>query len=168
MVIFLIVLLIIFIVIDLLFYIPITIHIYAYKDRFGIYVFSIPIIYISNEKTINLLKKKISLQKLKNVDSLDIKYIESVSIDKIQINDIFVDRMDYNSIFLRIILSNIENYLNNLFNIDCLIETNPSKHYYFYLKMNVKIARVLKYHFIVRRLKNERKSHQRNLKNINN
>ena len=57
-----IVILSIFIVIDLIFYIPMFVNVLIAEDKFAIYFFSIPIIYIDESKTINHLKNKISIQ----------------------------------------------------------------------------------------------------------
>ncbi len=164
MVIALIIFLILFILIDLLFYIPIIIHIYISQNCFGIYIFSIPIFYVSHAKTKNLLKHKISIEKLKNADPINIKYIESIAIDRIQVNAIFIDRMAEKALFIYPILGILKSLDENIFNQKLIIEKNLKKEYYFYLKMQIKIARIVKYYFIIRRLKSERTSNKRNFK----
>ena len=157
MVIALIIFLILFILIDLLFYIPIIIHIYISQNCFGIYIF------VSHAKTKNLLKHKISIEKLKNADPINIKYIESIAIDRIQVNAIFIDRMAEKALFIYPILGILKSLDENIFNQKLIIEKNLKKEYYFYLKMQIK-ARIVKYYFIIRRLKSERTSNKRNFK----
>ena len=72
--------------INLLFYIPLIIHIYVDKDILSIYLFAIPIFVISDNKTINLLKNKISIDQLLNASKIDLKMIEAIKIDEIKVS----------------------------------------------------------------------------------
>ncbi len=148
-----IVILSIFIVIDLIFYIPMFVNVLIAEDKFAIYFFSIPIIYIDESKTINHLKNKISIQQLKNADPEDVKYIESLKIEKVILNYTFIDKNDLFFYYIRPIL-----YMFKSFDLDnrLSISYDSNINYYFYAKISFKIARVLKFYFIIRRIKQRR------------
>lgn len=148
-----IVILSIFIVIDLIFYIPMFVNVLIAEDKFAIYFFSIPIIYIDESKTINHLKNKISIQQLKNADPEDVKYIESLKIEKVILNYTFIDKNDLFFYCIRPIL-----YMFKSFDLDnrLSISYDSNINYYFYAKISFKIARVLKFYFIIRRIKQRR------------
>lgn len=148
-----IVILSIFIVIDLIFYIPMFVNVLIAEDKFAIYFFSIPIIYIDESKTINHLKNKISIQQLKNADPEDVKYIESLKIEKVILNYTFIDKKDLFFYYIRPIL-----YMFKSFDLDNRLSIiyNSNINYYFYAKISFKIARVLKFYFIIRRIKQRR------------
>lgn len=149
---------ILFIIIDLLFYIPILIHILIADDLVGVYIFSIPIFYVTPQKTINHLRNKISIENLKYADKEDMKYIESIAIEEIHINTTFIDPSHEYSYIWYPLLGIFADLNTNIFKNKMTIEHNQQKKYHFYLKMHVKIARVIKYYFIIRRLKHERTS----------
>ncbi len=153
-----IVFLILFIIIDLLFYIPILIHILVAEDLVGIYVFSIPIFYVTPQKTINRLKKKISIKNLKYADKEDIKYIESIAIEKVKINTSFISQWNDKSYLWYPFFGILQDLNANIFKNKMQIEHQKQNQYIFYCQMHVKIARVIKYYFIIRRLKHERTS----------
>lgn len=73
------------ILIDLLFYVPIKIHIYYDKNSFYLYVFAISILHIDNNKYINKLVNKIKVAELKK-SKKDIKVLKKIKIKEIKLS----------------------------------------------------------------------------------
>ena len=143
--------------INLLFYIPLIIHIYVDKDILSIYLFAIPIFVISDNKTINLLKNKISIDQLLNASKIDLKMIEAIKIDeiKVSINYEFANQ-DAQYIYPLVAL-------NNIYKINFKINDKTS----LYIKTKITLVNILLELITIRRMKkNERKSYKWNIKNI--
>ena len=71
--------------IDVLFYIPIIIHLYYDNNCLYLYVFSISILHIDNNKTINKLANKIDIKSI-NKNKNGINIIKAFEIKKIKIS----------------------------------------------------------------------------------
>lgn len=150
--------LIIFIIIDLLFYIPIHVQVLIADDLVGIYIFSIPIFLVTEKKIVNLLKNKISIQKLKYADKEDVKYIESIRIEEIRLNYTFLEHMPMALHYIYPCLGILKSFNKSLLKNKIQFSCDKKKKYYLYAKVSLKIARVVKYYFIIRRIKHERTS----------
>lgn len=77
--------LIFILLIDVLFYIPIKIHFYYDNNCFYLYVFSISILHIDNDKTINRLVNKIDIKGM-NKNKNDINIIKAFKVKKVKIS----------------------------------------------------------------------------------
>lgn len=131
---------------DLLFYIPFTIHFYIDDDSVYLYFFTISILVIGENKYVNKLENKLSFDKAKKDD---FKMIESLEIKKINIslnNNIALKypQMFY-SLFVINTMSNKINY-------------KISKKNKLYIKINIKLVNIVKQLIKIRRLNNERTS----------
>ena len=73
------------ILIDLLFYVPIKIHIYYDKNCFYLYIFAISILHIDNNKNINKLTNKIKLEEIKKSKN-NIKILKKIKIKELKIS----------------------------------------------------------------------------------
>lgn len=136
---------------DLMFYVPLTIHIYFDNNRIYIGLFSIDIIKIDSESNINRLKNKISLQKIFESEKEDLKIIESLSINKIILRLKKEQISRYAYVFYPLLTINKINQ-----KIDYQIASENK----LYMKVNVKIVNVLMKKIQIRRLKNERASNK--------
>ena len=76
-------LLIFVLIIDLLFYVPLKIHFFIDSSSIYLYLFTFKIIYKDDFKDFNLLKDKITINKIKESDKEDIKIIKSFKIKKL-------------------------------------------------------------------------------------
>ena len=82
------IILIIILFVDLLFYIPIPIHFYAYNNDLYFSVFSFLLIKKDKNNDINLLKEKIKLSEIRKVDKKKIKLISSIKFKKLYLNNV--------------------------------------------------------------------------------
>lgn len=73
------------ILIDLLFYVPIKIHIYYDKNSFYFYIFAISILHIDNNKYINKFVNKIKIDELKK-SKKDIKVLKEIKIKELKLS----------------------------------------------------------------------------------
>lgn len=143
--------------INLLFYIPLIIHIYVDKDILSIYLFAIPIFVISDNKTINLLKNKISIDQLLNASKIDLKMIEAIKIDEIKVSINYEFANQYAQYIYPLVA------LNNIYKINFKINDKTS----LYIKTKITLVNILLELITIRRMKkNERKSYKWNIKNI--
>lgn len=145
--------------IDLLFYIRIKISFILTNDGFYLYCFSLPILVVCKKKQINLLKKKISLAKLKKTKKEDLKIVESIHVEKLYLNAKAEFLKEYYYLiypFIGILFSLNEILQKN----DLYIESKSEKGYYLYLLIDVKMDNIIKKKIQIRRLKHERASHQ--------
>lgn len=143
--------------IDVLFYIPLKVHILIADDLIAVFLFNIPFVYISSKKKINRLKNKISPISLKQIDSADIKYIEAVHIKKIFFNlkmeNISYEYYPYLYPFIGIIQT-----INRMTKEEISLQYNANANYKFYCLIEMKLAKLIEEHILVRRIKNERTS----------
>ncbi len=65
--------LVLIVFIDILFYVPIKIHIYNDSHSFYLFCYSLPIIKIDNNTNLNLLENKISLDNIYSADNMDLQ-----------------------------------------------------------------------------------------------
>lgn len=139
--------LIIIIIIDLIFYIPIPIHFYGYKNIIYLSIFSFLIIKKDEKDDKNLLKDKITIQKLSKADTKNIKLVQSIKLKKINIdfNEELIKKYPY--IFYPLYSLN-----NDVIKIN--INTNNKV----YIKIEIKLINVLLDLISIRRNKHERKS----------
>lgn len=149
---------IIILFVDVLFYIPLKFHILISKDEFAIYFFNIPLVLISSQKKINRLKNKIPPIDFKNIDTADIKYIEAINLEKLYIN-FDMQNLNYQFYpFLYPFLGLILNANELIDKTDLKINIKTTQDYYLYCLIEIKLAKLIEEHLIVRRIKNERTS----------
>lgn len=144
---------------DLIFYVKIKIHILISSEGVFLYVFSLPVFVVCKEKEINLLKNKISLEKLKNTQKEDLKIIESFTIEKLYFNakPSLLKQYAYLAYpFIGLVFSLDQIFQKN----DLHVEIKEEKKYYFYTMIDLKIDNIVKQMIQIRRLKHERASHQ--------
>lgn len=140
-------LLIFVLIIDLLFYVPLKIHFYIDSSSIYLYLFTFKIIYKDDFKDFNLLKDKITINKIKESDKEDIKIIKSFKIKKlyVSINESLSTKYCY---FLYPLLM-----VNNDY-----ITINLNKNNQMYILIELKLANLLKEIIKIRRIKHERTS----------
>lgn len=137
--------------IELICYIPINIYFYLSDDSIYLYVFTLPILVITNNKYINFLKNKISIEQILKASKIDLKIIEAIKINKIhlQIKDELANQYP-NYIYPLVALNN--------FNI---VTFKIKKENSFYLKAQINIVNIIQEIIVIRRLKrHERKSNK--------
>ena len=145
-------LLIIVIIVDLLFYIPLKIHLYMDNKSFYLYIFAIPIIALDNKRNINRLYNKISIDKIKSTSAKDLKIIHSI-----EIKCLYIKISSYNAS----IYSNIIYPLISLSYISSKFALKIGKKDSLYLCVDVKIINFIHELIKIRKEKyNERKSYQ--------
>ena len=106
--------------IDVLFYIPIIIHLYYDNNCLYLYVFSISILHIDNNKTINKLANKIDIKSI-NKNKNGINIIKAFEIKKIKIsikkNLAYSKPYIFYPLFALIAVDNVSYQINNNNNI---------------------------------------------------
>jgi hypothetical protein len=140
-------LLIFVLIVDLLFYVPIKIHFYIDSSSIYLYVFTLKIIYKDDFKDINLLKDKITINKIKESDKEDIKVINSFKIKKINVSINAKLSLKYCYILYPLLMVNNDH-----------ITVNLNKSNKLYILIELKLANLLKEIIKIRRLKHERTS----------
>ncbi len=78
-------LLIIVFLIDVIFYLPIKVHIFMQKNEFYLYLYSFPLVALGTIKKINRLKNKLDLSKLSKPKKEDIGIIEAIHLHQLNI-----------------------------------------------------------------------------------
>ncbi len=143
-------LLVLVLLVDLIFYVPLKIHIYLDKESIYFYLFSLPILSIDKKRNINLIKNKISLDQVLNTKKEDLKIIETIKVTNIYVA-INVATANQYAPFLYPLLS--LNYFTKRFNLKI---KNKNK---LYVTVKITIVNLLHEIIIIRRLKrNERTS----------
>lgn len=140
-------LLIFVLIVDLLFYVPIKIHFYIDSSSIYLYVFTLKIIYKDDFKDINLLKDKITINKIKESDKEDIKVINSFKIKKINVSINAKLSLKHCYILYPLLMVNNDH-----------ITVNLNKSNKLYILIELKLANLLKEIIKIRRLKHERTS----------
>ena len=140
-------LLIFVLIVDLLFYVPIKIHFYIDSSSIYLYVFTLKIIYKDDFKDINLLKDKITINKIKESDKEDIKVINSFKIKKINVSINAKLSLKHCYILYPLLMVNNDHIIVNL-----------NKSNKLYILIELKLANLLKEIIKIRRLKHERTS----------
>ena len=140
-------LLIFVLIIDLLFYVPLKIHFYIDSSSIYLYLFTFKIIYKDDFKDFNLLKDKITINKIKESDKEDIKIIKSFKIKKLHTS---IDKklsLKYCYLLYPLLM------VNNAY-----ITINLNKNNQIYILIELKLANLLKEIIKIRRIKHERTS----------
>lgn len=140
-------LLIFVLIIDLLFYVPLKIHFYIDSSSIYLYLFTFKIIYKDDFKDFNLLKDKITINKIKESDKEDIKIIKSFKIKKLHTS---IDKklsLKYCYFLYPLLMVNND-----------YITINLNKNNQLYILIELKLANLLKEIIKIRRIKHERTS----------
>lgn len=140
-------LLIFVLIIDLLFYVPLKIHFYIDSSSIYLYLFTFKIIYKDDFKDFNLLKDKITINKIKESDKEDIKIIKSFKIKKLHTS---IDKklsLKYCYLLYPLLMVNND-----------YITINLNKDNQLYILIELKLANLLKEVIKIRRIKHERTS----------
>lgn len=140
-------LLIFVLIIDLLFYVPLKIHFFIDSSSIYLYLFTIKIIYKDDFKDFNLLKDKITINKIKESDKEDIKIIKSFKIKKLHTS---IDKklsLKYCYLLYPLLMVNND-----------YITINLNKNNQIYILIELKLANLLKEVIKIRRIKHERTS----------
>lgn len=140
-------LLIFVLIIDLLFYVPLKIHFYIDSSSIYLYLFTFKIIYKDDFKDFNLLKDKITINKIKESDKEDIKIIKSFKIKKLHTS---IDKklsLKYCYLLYPLLMVNND-----------YITINLNKNNQIYVLIELKLANLLKEIIKIRRIKHERTS----------
>lgn len=140
-------LLIFVLIIDLLFYVPLKIHFYIDSSSIYLYLFIFKIIYKDDFKDFNLLKDKITINKIKESDKEDIKIIKSFKIKKLHTS---IDKklsLKYCYLLYPLLMVNND-----------YITINLNKDNQLYILIELKLANLLKEIIKIRRIKHERTS----------
>lgn len=140
-------LLIFVLIIDLLFYVPLKIHFYIDSSSIYLYLFTFKIIYKDDFKDFNLLKDKITINKIKESDKEDIKIIKSFKIKKLHTS---IDKklsLKYCYLLYPLLMVNND-----------YITINLNKNNQMYILIELKLANLLKEIIKIRRIKHERTS----------
>lgn len=140
-------LLIFVLIIDLLFYVPLKIHFFIDSSSIYLYLFTIKIIYKDDFKDFNLLKDKITINKIKERDKEDIKIIKSFKIKKLHTS---IDKklsLKYCYLLYPLLMVNND-----------YITINLNKNNQIYILIELKLANLLKEVIKIRRIKHERTS----------
>lgn len=140
-------LLIFVLIIDLLFYVPLKIHFYIDSSSIYLYLFTFKIIYKDDFKDFNLLKDKITINKIKESDKEDIKIIKSFKIKKLHTS---IDKklsLKYCYLLYPLLMVNND-----------YITINLNKNNQLYILIELKLANLLKEVIKIRRIKHERTS----------
>lgn len=140
-------LLIFVLIIDLLFYVPLKIHFYIDSSSIYLYLFTFKIIYKDDFKDFNLLKDKITINKIKESDKEDIKIIKSFKIKKLHTS---IDKklsLKYCYLLYPLLMVNND-----------YITINLNKNNQIYILIELKLANLLKEIIKIRRIKHERTS----------
>ena len=140
-------LLIFVLIIDLLFYVPLKIHFFIDSSSIYLYLFTIKIIYKDDFKDFNLLKDKITINKIKESDKEDIKIIKSFKIKKLHTS---IDKklsLKYCYLLYPLLMVNND-----------YITINLNKNKQIYILIELKLANLLKEVIKIRRIKHERTS----------
>jgi len=140
-------LLIFVLIIDLLFYVPLKIHFYIDSSSIYLYLFTFKIIYKDDFKDFNLLKDKITINKIKESDKEDIKIIKSFKIKKLYVS--INERLSIKYCYLLYPLLMVNNDY---------ITVNLNKDNQLYILIELKLANLLKEIIKIRRIKHERTS----------
>ena len=140
-------LLIFVIILDLLFYLPLKIHFYIDSSSIYLYLFTFKIIYKDNFKDFNLLKDKITINKIKESDKEDIKVINSFKIKKIHVSINTKITLKYCYILYPLLMVNNDH-----------ITINLNKNNNLYILIELKLANFLKEIIKIRRIKHVRTS----------
>jgi len=140
-------LLIFVLIIDLLFYVPLKIHFYIDSSSIYLYLFIFKIIYKDDFKDFNLLKDKITINKIKESDKEDIKIIKSFKIKKLYVS--INERLSIKYCYLLYPLLMVNNDY---------ITVNLNKDNQLYILIELKLANLLKEIIKIRRIKHERTS----------
>lgn len=140
-------LLIFVLIIDLLFYVPLKIHFYIDSSSIYLYLFTFKIIYKDDFKDFNLLKDKITINKIKESDKEDIKIIKSFKIKKLHTS---IDKklsLKYCYLLYPLLMVNND-----------YITINLNKNNQIYILIELKLVNLLKEIIKIRRIKHERTS----------
>ena len=140
-------LLIFVLIIDLLFYVPLKIHFFIDSSSIYLYLFTFKIIYKDDFKEFNLLKDKITINKIKESDKEDIKIIKSFKIKKLHTS---IDKklsLKYCYLLYPLLMVNND-----------YITINLNKNNQIYILIELKLANLLKEVIKIRRIKHERTS----------
>lgn len=140
-------LLIFVLIIDLLFYVPLKIHFYIDSSSIYLYLFTFKIIYKDDFNDFNLLKDKITINKIKESDKEDIKIIKSFKIKKLHTS---IDKklsLKYCYLLYPLLMVNND-----------YITINLNKNNQIYILIELKLANLLKEIIKIRRIKHERTS----------
>lgn len=140
-------LLIFVLIIDLLFYVPLKIHFFIDSSSIYLYLFTFKIIYKDDFKDFNLLKDKITINKIKESDKEDIKIIKSFKIKKLHTS---IDKklsLKYCYLLYPLLMVNND-----------YITINLNKNNQLYILIELKLANLLKEIIKIRRIKHERTS----------
>lgn len=140
-------LLIFVLIIDLLFYVPLKIHFFIDSSSIYLYLFTFKIIYKDGFKDFNLLKDKITINKIKESDKEDIKIIKSFKIKKLHTS---IDKklsLKYCYLLYPLLMVNND-----------YITINLNKNNQIYILIELKLANLLKEVIKIRRIKHERTS----------
>ena len=140
-------LLIFVLIIDLLFYVPLKIHFFIDSSSIYLYLFTFKIIYKDDFKDFNLLKDKITINKIKESDKEDIKIIKSFKIKKLHTS---IDKklsLKYCYLLYPLLMVNND-----------YITINLNKNNKIYILIELKLANLLKEVIKIRRIKHERTS----------
>lgn len=140
-------LLIFVLIIDLLFYVPLKIHFYIDSSSIYLYLFTFKIIYKDDFKDFNLLKDKITINKIKESDKEDIKMIKSFKIKKLYVSINESLSIKYCYLLYPLLMVNND-----------YITVNLNKDNQLYILIELKLANLLKDIIIIRRIKHERTS----------
>lgn len=140
-------LLIFVLIIDLLFYVPLKIHFYIDSSSIYLYLFTFKIIYKDDFKDFNLLKDKITINKIKESDKEDIKIIKSFKIQKLYVSINERLSIKYCYLLYPLLMVNNDN-----------ITVNLNKDNQLYILIELKLANLLKEIIRIRRIKHERTS----------
>lgn len=140
-------LLIFVLIIDLLFYVPLKIHFYIDSSSIYLYLFTFKIIYKDDFKDFNLLKDKITINKIKESDKEDIKIIKSFKIKKLHTSINESLSIKYCYLLYPLLMVNND-----------YITINLNKNNQIYILIELKLANLLKEIIKIRRIKHERTS----------
>ena len=140
-------LLIFVLIIDLLFYVPLKIHFYIDSSSIYLYLFTFKIIYKDDFKDFNLLKDKITINKIKESDKEDIKIIKSFKIKKLHTSMDKKLSLKYCYLLYPLLMVNND-----------YITINLNKNNQMYILIELKLANLLKEIIKIRRIKHERTS----------
>lgn len=140
-------LLIFVLIIDLLFYVPLKIHFYIDSSSIYLYLFTFKIIYKDDFKDFNLLKDKITINKIKESDKEDIKIIKSFKIKKLYVSINESLSIKYCYLLYPLLMVNND-----------YITVNLNKDNQLYILIELKLANLLKEIIKIRRIKHERTS----------
>ncbi len=140
-------LLIFVLIIDLLFYVPLKIHFYIDSSSIYLYLFTFKIIYKDDFKDFNLLKDKITINKIKESDKEDIKIIKSFTIKKLYVSINESLSIKYCYLLYPLLMVNND-----------YITVNLNKDNQLYILIELKLANLLKEIIKIRRIKHERTS----------